>query len=66
MEKGALKLSADLVSFLLLLLEVILKLVRGETHLGLSAFVRGAMAAQPWVLETLGCSWSPPKRFLSY
>ena len=60
LEEGALKLGADQVSFLLLLLQVIFELVCGETHLGVTAFVRGPMSTQPRVLETLGCSGSAP------
>lgn len=39
LQEGTLKLGADLVSFLLLLLEVIFKLVCGETHFGVPSFV---------------------------
>lgn len=62
LEEGTLKLGVDLVSFLLLLLEVLFKLVCGETHFGVSAFVWGTMGTQPWVLETLGCSGPPPTK----
>lgn len=39
LQEGTLKFCADLVSFLLLLLEVIFELVCGETHFGVAAFV---------------------------
>lgn len=66
LEEGTLKFGADLVSFLLLLLEVIFELVCGETQFGVPPFVRGSMGAQPGVLETLGCSGSPPMFMSEY
>ncbi len=43
LEEGTLNFGADLVSFLLLLPEVLFKLVCGETHFGGSASVWGTM-----------------------
>lgn len=39
LQEGEMELRADLVSFLLLLLEVLLELVCGETHFGVAASV---------------------------
>lgn len=64
-EGGTLKLGAHLISFLLFLLEVSFKFVGGEAHFGVTGFVWGAMGAEPRILETLGCSGSPPAKFLS-
>ena len=62
LEEGTLQLGADQLSFLLLLREVRFELVCGETHLGVSHFVRNTMSTEPWVLETLGCSGPPPTK----
>lgn len=63
--EGEVKLGAHLISFLLLLLEVSFKFVGGEAHFGVTGFVRGAVCTEPRILETLGCSRSPPAKFLS-
>lgn len=60
LEEGTPKLRADLVALLLLLCEVLLQLVCGETHFGLASFVQGAMGSQPGALQTLCCCRSPP------
>lgn len=60
-EEGTLNPGADLVPLLLLLLEELLEFVGGETHLGVSAVVGGALATQPRVLQTLGCGGSAPE-----
>lgn len=62
LQEGELELGADLISLLLLLLEVLLQLVRGETHFGVAAFVRSAMRSQPGTLQTLGCGGPAPVR----
>lgn len=62
-EGGTLKLGAHLISFLLFLLEVSFKFVGGEAHFGVTGFVWGAMGTEPRILETLGCSGSPPAKF---
>lgn len=60
LEEGSLKPGANLVSLLLLLLEVLFEFVRRETHFGLAAFVWGSVGPQPGALQTLSCSGSPP------
>lgn len=60
LQEGELELGADLISLLLLLLEVLLQLVRGETHFGVAAFVRRAMRSQPGALQTLGSGGPAP------
>lgn len=60
LQEGQMELCADLVSFLLLLLEVLLQLVRGETHFGVAASVRSPMCSQPGTLQTLGCGGPAP------
>lgn len=60
LEEGSLKLGADLVSLLLLLLEVLFEFVRRETHFGLAAFVLRSVGPQPGALQALSCSGSPP------
>lgn len=66
MQEGELELRADLVSFLLLLLEVLLQLVCGETHFGVAASVWSPMRSQPGTLQTLGCSGPTPARVLHH
>lgn len=66
LQEGTLKFCADLVSFLLLLLEVIFELVCGETHFGAAAFVWGPVGTEPGALQTLGRSGSPPALVSQY
>lgn len=66
LQEGELELGADQISLLLLLLEVLLQLVRGETHLGVAAFVRSAMRFQPGALQTLGCGGPAPVMVLHH
>lgn len=60
LQEGQLELGADLLSLLLLLLEVLLQLVGGETHFGVASSVRCAMCSQPGTQQTLGCGGPPP------